>query len=94
MNKPKKEKKDEFADLPVEFKDSLASQDEVEIRKKIAQVALDDEALRMAKDDDQDLHEKKTAAKDAGAQYAEGAKENRLKIKYMRRLLGDKGKPV
>ena len=93
MGRPKKDK-NEFADLPVGFKDELEGKDEVGIRALIAQVALDDVTLKLAQADDVDLQEKKLAAKAANSGYAAGFKENKLKIKYMRRLLSDGGKKV
>lgn len=89
-----KEKKDKFAPLPVEFRDDIAAMSESEIKSQIAKVALDTEALRQAQEEDQDLTEKKEAVKFANAPYRDGFKQNRLKIEFMRQVLGDKGKPT
>lgn len=88
-----KQPKDEFEDLPGEFKEAIAGMDEAEIRDRIAKISLDNAALMEAKEQDDDLKIKKEIAKEAGAVYREGAKANKLKIKYARRVLGDKGKP-
>ena len=88
MGRPKKDK---FDDLDAEFKDSVASMAVDEIRMKIAQVALNEEENLKAKEDDEDLLAKKEAAKFAGEQYAEASKMNRLRIRFMRRILGDRG---
>lgn len=85
-------KKDKFDDLDSEFKDSVASMDEVAIRSMISTTALDQATLMKAKDDDEDLAEKKALALDAGAVYREGTKHNKLKILFGKRILEDRGK--
>jgi len=85
--------KDKFEDLPEEFAEAVAGMEEGEIRDLITQITLNDAALRQAKDDDLDLEAKKEAVKEASAIYREGAKMNRLKVEFCRRVLGDKGKP-
>lgn len=84
-------KKDPFADLDSDFKDAVAGSSPEEIRKRIAQIAIDEENNRNAKDDDEDLKEKKEQAKIAGEQYAEATKAHRNMIRYCKRVLEDKG---
>ena len=87
-----KTKKDEFLDLPDEFKDKIASSSPEEIDRTIAQVAKDQEENTRLMQEDQDLAEKRELAKEAAAGYREGTKANRLKIRYCLRVLHDKGK--
>ncbi len=83
--------KDPFAQLDDDFKASANSMDEIEIRNTIAKVALNQAALQELKEQDTDLASKKEIAREAGAQYRDGTKENKAKILYLRQLLGDKG---
>ena len=85
-------KKDIFEDLPKEFKESVSGMKEAEIRDQITKVSLNQAALMEAKDADQDLTEKKEAAKEAGAQYREGTKVNKAKVAWCRQVLSDQGK--
>jgi hypothetical protein len=85
-------KKNKFDDLDTDFKDSVAGMSEEQIRAKLAEVALNQAALMAAKSEDEDLKEKKAIAKEAGAQYSEGTKMNRLRTEFCRQVLGDKGK--
>jgi uncharacterized membrane protein YdfJ with MMPL/SSD domain len=89
MGRPKK---DEFQDLDSDFQDNCAAMDEGQLRNLIAKVALDQATLIEHKENDEDLAQKKEAAKDAGAVYRDGTKMNKLRIKFARRVLGDKGK--
>lgn len=88
MGRPKKEP---FADLDQDFKDKINAASTDEIREIILGVALNDAALAEAKESDQDLAEKKDAAKEAGAIYREGKKMNKLRTKYARVMLAEKG---
>lgn len=91
MSRPKK---DIFADLSEEFKNSVAAMDETQIREQITKVTLAQVANLEAKDQDQDLAQKKEAYKEAGAQYREATKANKAKVLFCKRVLGDKGKKV
>lgn len=84
-------RKDKFADLDDEFKDAIAQSSPEDIKKRVAKIALDNEELLRAKEDDEDLAEKLEIAKDAGAVYREGVKANRLRIQFCKRVLEDKG---
>jgi hypothetical protein len=86
------EEKDPFAALDQDFKDAIAGMDEGEIRDRIAKISLDDAALKEAKSNDEDLKQVQSIAREAGAVYREGAKMNSLRIKFARRVLGDKAK--
>jgi predicted carbohydrate-binding protein with CBM5 and CBM33 domain len=86
-----KGKKDPFAELDNEYKDSIASSSPEDINKKIAEVAKNQEENLRLMGEDQDLAEKKEAVKEASAQYREASKMNKLRITYAIRVLGDKG---
>ena len=96
MGRPKKnaEPKDEFAELDSEFKDKVAGSDEAAIRDTIATVALNEVQNQNNKADDQDLAQKREEAAVAGAQYKDASKMNKLRIRFARRVLSDKGKKV
>jgi hypothetical protein len=88
-----RKKKNKFDKLPSEFKDSVVGMNESEVRARIAQVSLDDAALREAKENDDDYLQKREEAKFAGAIYRDGAKANKLKIEFCRQRLDDLCKP-
>lgn len=69
-----------------------ASRDE--LLKKSADLTLQSDALRQAKEDDKDYQEKKAALKAAGAMYAEAAKAFKLKAQYLRSRLRGIGADV
>lgn len=83
-------KKDTFADLDLEEQDKIASLRGDDLVAYVAKVALDQQALMKAKEEDQDLAEKKEAAKDAGAQYRDGTKGNKLRIAFAKRVMDDR----
>jgi hypothetical protein len=87
-----RKKKNPFDDLSNEFKDAVAGSTPEQIKQRIAQVAMDDQSLREARDEDQQLAEAKEAAKQAGEVYRDGAKMNRLKIRWCKEVLESKGK--
>lgn len=84
-------KKDKFSDLPADFKDMMNSMKNEEILDRVGQIALDMETLAQAKEDDQDLLEKVEIAKEASAVYRDGFKMGKLKLKYAKRVLEDRG---
>ena len=87
-------KKDVFADLDSDFKDKISGMDEAGIRNIIATVALNEEANTNNKKNDQDLKDKKDTAKFAEEGYKKASKMNKLRIKFAKRVLEDKGKPT
>lgn len=88
----KAKKESEFGELDQDFKNSIDSAGEVEIRQKIAQVALNEAQNQENKKQDQDLKEKKEAVKAASEQYKEATKYNKLRIAYARSILDARGK--
>jgi len=85
-------KKDPFEALDKEFKDAIEGMDETAIRARIAEVAIGQQQLMDAKENDLDLAEKAALAKEAGAIYSEGTKVNKLKIRFAKQMLESRGK--
>jgi hypothetical protein len=84
-------KKDKFADLDGVFKDEVANMSTEDIRFKISEVALNQEAMNRAMEDDQDLQEKKEQYSLASEPYREAKKRTQLSIQWCRQVLSDKG---
>ena len=93
MGRKFKGPKDPFAKLDSDFKDAVAGMQEAEARDRIAKITMDTQALLAARKDDEDLKQKQAAARDAGAVYRDAHKMNNLRIEFIRRRLGDLGKP-
>ncbi|NBT57365.1 hypothetical protein EBT16_01130 [bacterium] len=87
-----RQKKNKFDDLDADFRSNVESLSDEEIKSRVAQIALDNELLLKAKEDDEDLKEKVQIAKEAGAVYREGVKMNRTKIQYAQMILESRGK--
>lgn len=87
-----RQKKNKFEDLDADFKSNVESMNNEEIRNRVAQIALDTEDLLRAKKEDEDLKEKVTIAKEAGAVYRDGVKMNRIRIQYAQMILESRGK--
>lgn len=86
--------KDPFEGCPKEFRAKVEGGTEAEINSLIAETAKNQAALMEAKDQDQHLKECKNAAKEAGAIYKEGTKQNKMQIAYARSILAARGKPT
>jgi hypothetical protein len=93
MRGKKGTKKDRFADLDSDFKDTIANMKEPEIRDRLAKLTLDQEALMELKKNDQDLAAKREQASEAGRVYREGTKRYKLAVAYARSILDAMGKP-
>lgn len=87
-----RQKKEEFADLPDDFKDAVANANEEEINSKLAQIALSQQELIEAKQQDEDFQQAKAALQVAGEVYRESAKANKLKIRFIKRVLESRGR--
>lgn len=85
-------KKSPFADLDNDFKTTIENMTEDEIRRKAAEIALNEHENREAKKKDLDLKQKQEAVKYAAAQYTENTKMNRLRIAYAHFILEARGK--
>lgn len=86
-----KKAKDPFESIPEDWKDAVAASSVDAINARIAEVAKAEEENLRLKGEDFDLASLKEQVKEAGAQYSEATKMNRLKIRYAMRVLGDKG---
>jgi hypothetical protein len=92
MGRRGRKAKDPFEDLDSEFKDAVASMKDEEIKTRIAQVAMDQQALNEAKKNDEDLKQRQSAVKVAMEPYRAGNKGCQLRIKYARMILDARGK--
>lgn len=92
MGRPKgsKNKKDKFESIPSEWRDAVAGGSAEDIRARIAEVALNQEELSKAQENDEDLSNLKEQVKVASEGYRDGTKMNRLKIQFAKRVLEDK----
>jgi len=95
MGRPKKNAgpKNPFADLDSDWREAVAGLDRTEIESRIAAVAIADSDLRKMKKEDMHLKECAETYKEAGEQYREGFKMNKLKIEFLKQALNDKGGP-
>ena len=80
-----------FENVPEEFKDAVLGMNVDEIKQRIAQVALDQVTLMTLKKEDMDLEQARNTYKEAGAQYREGSKMNRVKIEFCKMVIDSKG---
>lgn len=87
-----KEKKDRFDLIEQEWRDAVMGMAPEEIKKRVAETALNQAELLRAKKEDQDLAEKHEAYKDATMMYREQTKLNRAKIDFCKSILDGKGK--
>lgn len=83
--------KDKWAKLPEEFKEQANTFTEEDLRKLVAKIGLDQNALMLAKKQDVDLASKAEEYKEAGKMYREGTALNKLKIAYIHAMLNSKG---
>lgn len=86
-----KKNKDPWAALPNEFRDAMEQGSVEELRSKLADIALANQELLDAQAEDVDLQQAKEAAKIAGEVYSQGFKENKLKVKFIQRVLASRG---
>jgi membrane protein involved in colicin uptake len=93
----KKEKKkienvgDELNRLDEGLKERLDSMSKEELKAFLGQVTLNEMENQKQKKEDQDLAEKKAAAKAAGEKYKEVSKANKTKTEYVKYLLEGQG---
>lgn len=85
-------KKEAWADLSEEFKDSVQGKSEQELRNMVAQVAMQEEENKKNMKEDQHLSELKIQVKDAAAGYREATKANTLKVRFLKETLELRGK--
>jgi hypothetical protein len=87
-----KMKKDKFDLLEQEWRDAVQGLDAIDIKKRVAETALNQAELMRAKKEDMDLQEKKESYSDASSVYREGTKMNKMKIEFMKMVLDGRGK--
>ena len=85
-------KKMPFEDLDSDFKTAIEAMTDDEVRRRISDVAINEHENREHMKKDVDLMEQKEKTKEAGAQYAEASKMNRLRISYAHHVLDSRGK--
>ena len=88
---PEERMQKKFLLLDEEWRDKVAALEVNEIKAVITEVVNNENENQKAKDDDQDLSEKKESYQSAAESYKEATKFNRLKVKYCLRVLNDKG---
>jgi hypothetical protein len=85
--------KDPFSELDDEFKGAIqGAKTDDEIRRRMAKIAAAQEDNLLAQKRDGHLKECRDAAKEAGAQYREATKFNRLRTQFCVKVLRDRGK--
>lgn len=83
--------KDPFKDLSEDFKDNTAAMPSDELKKLVGKLALDQVALENAKEADEDLKNLQEQVTTAQQPYKEGFKQTKLSIRFIRRILKDRG---
>lgn len=86
------QKKSPFSDLDDDFKDTVANMSDDEIKRKLAEIAINDHENTEAKKQDQDLESKKQVYSMACEPYKEAKKANRLRTSYCYSILESRGK--
>lgn len=85
-------KKEPFADLDQEFKETIDNMTDEDIKRRVSEVAIAEHENRANKAKDEDLAQKVASAKFAGEQYREATKMNKLRIGYAHAVLEARGK--
>jgi hypothetical protein len=80
-----------FEQLPVEWRDKVATMTVEDLNAALAEVAKNENENQLNKENDQDLAEKKESYSFASAQYKEATTANKLRTKFLIRVLGDRG---
>lgn len=91
MARPKKDS-NPFAALDEDFRTAIESGTDDEIRRKVSDVAFNEQENQRMKAEDMQLQEAKAAAKEAGEQYSDASKMNKLRIRYAFSVLDARGK--
>ena len=91
MGRRPSNKKNEFENLDQDFKDTISNMNNEEIRKKIAEVALNEHENKLAQKKDEDLKRKIELVKCAKEPYTEATKMNRYRISYAHYILNSRG---
>lgn len=83
--------RDPWEKLPPEFKEEAERADEAGLRKMVSDSSLNQAALMLAKEQDEDLRQKALLHSEASRMYREGSALNKLKAAYLRQMLDSKG---
>lgn len=78
-------------DLPEDWRDNVAAMSVERLNAALAEVAENEDLNQKAKEDDQDLASAKETYQTAAAGYKEATQANKLRTKYILRVLRDKG---
>jgi hypothetical protein len=81
-----------FKDLDKEWRAKMDGGKDEELRGEASQVSLNEVANQTNKASDMDLAAAKADAVEAGKQYADATKANKMKVRYIRGLLEARGK--
>lgn len=84
-------KKNPYDLIDEEWKNAVNGATPADINSRISEVAKAEELNQRLKGEDEDLANRKAEAKDAGQQYADATKVNKLKITYAVEVLKGKG---
>jgi hypothetical protein len=84
--------KDPWSGLPKEWKERIDAGQDEELRSESSKVAFNEIANQTIKKADPHLKEAVSAAREAGRQYVDATKANKLKLAYLRNLLEARGK--
>jgi hypothetical protein len=80
-----------FSALDEEFKEAVAAATTEALKTQFGQVAKNEVENQAAMKADPDLKSLRAQAADAGAQYREATKANKQRLKFILRVLGDRG---
>jgi hypothetical protein len=94
MRGKKKGPPDPYKGLSNEWRAGFESAKDEEILKAIQDTAMANSALMDTESEDQDLKAARATATAAAEQYTKGKKENKLKIKFLRKTLESRGRDV
>ncbi len=89
MGKRGRKAKDLVSD---EFKNSVASAADDELKTKVVNLSKNEEEILKARSEDTALAEAKDTAKELNAPYADSMKEVRARRRYVLRVLQERGK--
>jgi hypothetical protein len=91
MAKTKKSLEERMKEEQPEFAGEVAGLSVDQLNARLAEQAKAAEWNQQAKEDDEELAEKKEAASEAAAPYRDAAKAIRLKSRYLIKLIKEKG---
>lgn len=91
MAKAKKSLEEKMKEEQPEFAGEVAGLSVADLNARLAEQAKASEWNQQAKEDDEDLEDKKAAASEAAAPYRDAAKAIRLRSRYLIKLIKEKG---